>query len=426
MPGADLAHLCFLTTCKAPASYFKELMTVPSSPWSDLSEQTFTKTYQDLKSYLGGQSALARLLDLYMLTSALTFPKQGPQWRANWLKTNLDTQEILSLSWAEICEAQWLSAPVVLFQERAYIRYFVLGLLKKTAFPNMWPDWAEPLMDQTTRCSLRLVADSVQDLVKDLRPFCYPLLIPNGQLQIKGESLGLSLAFGFIRLAKGKSWVPGLGASGALARDGSILPVAHITSKCTYARDEGFKCFLAPDQPNPGHNIDGIEVIRIRCLNDLHVLAELFDTARQGETQLLLLALENANILVNNLDCLSPEYISWIRRQHRYQDLLKQASGQDKYFKIMTDKLEKLVDQWALEHATVLMDLVDDKELEHLADITPSNVFRWCSLKLALANHQGDIVEVDKCSDLIERLLDRHKPPNITFLADYYNRRLVI
>lgn len=407
---------------------------------SDKESQSFLECHKATS-----EAGLDRFFLLAHLTIGLLLSTEESNWLLAWLSSSSEVVELLGeeLPFEQIRSWQWLEVPVLTYveeKEKGELIRFVVGMgeHEKNAKLHL-PDWL-PLDDEAGQ-QLRLAYDAV---IKSCSRPCLvlPVFDPEATGKISGISLGVPVAMGFYLLSKQQPWPSGLFATGGIAAGGTGLleKVGSIGAKKTKAsQSKGCNFFLYPY----GCQDDAPALLQDRVL-ECSTLADLFHvldilTVKDGEN-----AVNNAeklreyiNLLQNPKELLaryhrkatSPGPPPWLLelacKTGRLEFFLpgareNLASLEKEHFclnfELLLDALES--NQSIMGVATLFQDILPCERVAGLySDINRPQLFhlffRWASLQLSIANHQGQTAENNPwrnlCYDMLEFDNKQHK-----------------
>ena len=426
----DIGHLEFLAG-HGELEHLKEpLYSSRYSFWGSLERDEFTLGFQNTKLHLSGARDILRFLKLHLVTEYLLFSKESPAWFGPWIENNIDIKKYLpGVNWRSALSGRWYTVPVILvLGDNTWTRYIVVGCTEELRGLDLCPAWADELMDETARSTVRKAAAAASGIcppAPGLALCCYPLSISTGAIQFEGASLGLPLALGFLKVLKGEDLAEGILATGAVDKEGIVSEVGHLQQKINYAGMKGFKVLLYPSQNKAPEVPDGMEALPVSGLEDACMFSTLFAPGSGRDLALLAGMLEDPHNFVNNCDCVPGLWVEWAHRNGKTSSVLNQIRDSGELFETLLRKFEKHLSRRSLEKAETITKLFKPKELEGLTENAPLATFRWFTLNIALANHQGKVLDAANWAKHAGALLDRVRSYDLNECATYHNHKFV-
>ena len=166
MNNANVYHLEFLSETEWGRTHLKEFLYNPNiTLWRLLSADKFSEVFKALKLHLRSDDQLIKLLELQILTEALLQKEYTPEWFITWVPENIDVDDYVGpIEWQACLQGKWHAVPVFLVHERAYLRYFILGLVYVPDGPSLWPEWTDQLMDESTKKGIASAVKACKDI----------------------------------------------------------------------------------------------------------------------------------------------------------------------------------------------------------------------------------------------------------------------
>ena len=359
------------------------------------------------------ETSFEHLFALAHLSKCLMQPGHTPQWLHEWCSSYQDQDKTKLLgdafSFSQLKTWQWIEVPVLTYiassQKTETIR-FLAGLDPASQNGKLHlPSWL-PLDAKATN-QLETAVNTVFN--KDPYSITIWPIYPHDAGTITGHSLGLPIAIGLHLLAKGQPWPRGLYATGGMDENGNLLTVGSIAAKKEATRDCEFFVYPFASQDDKPELLQE-EIIKAASSADIRHIALLAgqeaDGAESLRKWLRLIAdpgilLPEYNGLINSV--IPPVWPLRMAKENGYLDLFCPRSGQsvcslkkdefyNRFIKIV-DALES--NQANMTIAPVLTDLVEPAVIKECYRAIRENgrlvnlFFRWASLQVAVANHQG-------------------------------------
>jgi len=430
MRNTDLRHLEFLSETEWGRTHLKELLQSPHvGLWQSLSEDHFSDGFDLLESRLGSDSETGRLLDLRLITEALLQREGAPAWFIQWVCEHVDVPGYLSpLDWQTCMDGRWDAAPVILVHERAYLRYFILGLVGAPDGTPCWPEWADCLLDETAQRGILSAMSASTGIYRPelgQRPFCYPLTVPNRNVQFTHASLGLPLSLGFMALLREERVHQDIVASGTVGANGSVGKVGRLTMKVGYARKAGFKVFLFPSDNRPPPQANGVDMLPVSNLAEAWTLSGLYAPGQTGKLLMLGTMLDDPVTFANNCTLVPSEWLAWVHQNGRTQRVMGLIQASPFLFDTYVERLGTCLNKGELVQAETLIRLLEPASVKALAEDAHLSVFKWFSINLSMANHRGDVSASLMWEEEADRLVQRSPVTDVEAFADFCNHRFI-
>lgn len=396
MCNTDFRHLEFLSETDWGLSHLREFLYDPNLDlWRSLSPETFSDLYGAVKRRLQNDKQLANLLDLHLYTEVLIHKARAAPWFVNWVREHIRPDRFLpGIPWHMSLRGEWRAVPVLLAHERACLRYFILGRVSIPGETPLWPEWADLLMDESTKNEIMYALKACRSLCPaegDRRFVAYPLAIGNRTVQVRGTSLGLPAALGFMALLTGGR-IPGeLAATGSVREDGSVGKAGRLSEKITHARNEGFRVFLFPADNHGSLEVRNMTPVPVDHLRQAWMFARLYEPGRAAELLLMGRMLKDPAVFVNNCHTVPLEWLLWARNNHMSGGTEKSISRMPMLFKSFVERVGASLEQGDLARGEELAKWVPPSLGENPVDAGSLSMFKWFTLNLSMANHRGDI-----------------------------------
>ena len=430
MNGPDLRHLDFLSETDWGRSHLKNLLHRPlTNLWGTSNPQQFSENFQSIKLHLEEEQTLFSLMELHLITAALLQKDRLPEWFAPWLLDHIDVGGHLpGIEWHTFIGGRWEAVPVNLVHERAYLRYFLLGLLGTRNKEPLWPVWADAIMDQSAKAGVLSAAaacNSISPLESGRGFYVYPLTISNRNIQFTQGSLGLPLALGFLNLFTGREIFEDFAATGSVDKDGVVHQAAHLSLKIEHAGVNGFKMFLVPAANPVPSSPEGMEVLPVSNLREAWMFTELYTPGKKNELILMSAMLEDPRVFVNNCPEIPVEWLQWAHQNNRTNSVIDAIMISSEVFESFIDKLSSCLAKGDLARGEVLSKLINPEMVGKSADVAPLSVFKWFTLNLSIANHRGDINAAEMWRAKADRMVEKASVSDAEAFANFYNHRFV-
>lgn len=430
MNKPDLSHLDFLSETDWGRTHLRDLLHQPlMTLWVPFTSDRFSEIFKSLKLHVKGEKELFSFIELNLITASLLQNEWLPDWYTPWLLEHIDVDDYFpDIEWRVFLSGQWDTVPVLFVHDRAYIRYFVIGLVDTGHEHPMWPAWADPLMDQTAKTAIMSAAvacSGIQHIESGRGFYCYPLTIPNRSVQFTQGSLGLPLALGFLRLLNGKKTFEGLAASGSVNEDGVVQQAGNLSQKIRHAGANGFTAFLVPVANSAPPAQQKMEVLPVSTLQEAWMFSDLYTPGKGKKLVLAAGMLQDPRLFVNNCDAVPLEWLLWAKqngRTHFVTDALLESS---EAFEGFIDKLGICLAKGDLARGETLTKLITAEAFRKSADVAPISVFKWLTLNLSMANHRGDIAAAEIWRAKADKMVEKTSVSDAEAFANFYNHRFI-
>ena len=397
--------------------------------WGALSPERFEKGYLSLKSNLSDSRRVLSLVDMHLITEYLLSHENAPDWIEPWLKEHIELREYLpETGWAQALSGRWQTVPIILVLDRPYLRYFSVGIMRGREDQPLMPAWAGDVLDKTSMAAVSNAASASTknfNSPKGFRLYCYPLIAGDGGVQIEGTSLGLPLTLGFLKVLRGESMSKGMIATGAVDENGVVQEAGRLQQKINYAGNRSFNVLLYLSGNSAPAVPEGMEALPVSRLEEAWMFSNLYAQGRGRDLPLFAGMLDDPHNFVNNCDCVPCQWVEWAHSNEKTSSVLKAIRESSELFENMTRKFEKELSQRHLEKAVTITTLFKSEELDGLAGTVPLATFRWFTLNIALANHQGKVLDAVNWAKHAGALLDRVRSYDLNECATYHNHRFV-
>ncbi|MBN1106431.1 MAG: hypothetical protein JXL84_23710 [Deltaproteobacteria bacterium] len=428
---SDLSYLLFLVEGQEDGGVRRILGDPFALKWRLFSRHGIKEEKEVLRRLRESEgSRWKRFLDLHLLMHRLLF-MDGSGYLGAWLQQEVDLQvHFPGLSWRQLVEARWQAVPVLVVSGNARLLYFIAGVLSGAAGGRLWPPWAEVLMDPEGRSAVETAASAARGL-SALGPeatfFCFPLVDPEKDAQIRGSSLGLSLALGFLSVAEKEPLPKHVIASGALAdARGAISGVEALEKKALCAKEKGFRVFLYPSCASPPVGSPRLEVVPVQNLQEAWMFSRLYLPGRSRDLMRLLDMFENPVDLVNNMETAEPAWLDWAGREARADDAMNLVIRTPGSVSLFLDKIEMALKQWRLDWAEAAAGLVSSDGFDSMARTSALTALRFATQRIALANHRGDVPSALYWAEKGEVVFEKGRKADLNACADFLNQRFIL
>lgn len=302
----------------------------------------------------------------------------------------------------EMLLAQWVAVPVVGVSQgthSASLTNFILGIDESNSISSSepWPGWVEKVVDYHALQAIKDgFAAALTEQGRSARFVIYPLCDPNGDLFIKGRSLGLPIALAAqALLVRGKLSENCL-ATGDIVPNGDVCSIADDTlaGKIEAAEDENFQLFLYPLNNNiPANQSTSLQLKPVSTLRQTFIWSSCYSPGMHQEVQRLDTALQSAEDLVNNIGSIPAPFFEWIHSTNIAKQLVDEICGDQELAASIADKLRNLIKKRKGDYLipSLIADLITEEEKVKLMGAQPATALSWCLSHLALADHSGDL-----------------------------------
>lgn len=370
----------------------------------------------------------------YLLAQALLHPVQKPAQTLSGLRDWIDPATVLEgLAREPFPAGSWRAAPVLVVDEKGQVhrRYFIAGVCRCDPGPVL-PSWSGSALDAEARSAVEDAARAVAGLgfvPADHRLFCFPLVHSDGRVRIRDRSLGLSLALAWMSAADGKPMPERIAATGAVSESGSVETVGFLEKKTSFLADEtrrggSVRAFLYPAENNEPMSGPLIPV-PVSTLQQAWVFACLYAPGREIALLRFSEMLKDPAEWVRNVAGIPSEWLQWARQNGHLREVMSQVASNPSLFIAWVDAFGALVSRCELPIAREMAALIVPEELGKLMHSAPLAAFRWCSLNLALANHEGASDEADVWIDRGLELVPVARRADLAAVADFFNHHCV-
>ncbi|MEE4358339.1 MAG: S16 family serine protease [Desulfococcaceae bacterium] len=386
--------------------------------------KNFSGILSRIFSHLKDHPDLQKLLELHLVTEKLLFHEQLSentlcrQWKQKYLPEIPPD----SLSGSSCAVPVFLSG-----NGEIRLCWFLCAYLPHTAV-SLWPQWTGFLLDKNAQQAVRNAALACIRMENPENPdgfCCYPLTVPNGKVQIRGKSLGLSVGLGFLAALAGETLPQEIAFTGEICPDAGVGKVGFTEEKAAAARREDFRLFLFPADNFAAEQTrvsKEILYLPVRNLRQARMLLQLYRPGQAGALPLFSRMMEDPLYFIRNIPSVPARWIDWARQQGYSSTIMEEIRKSPVLISALTDCLENLVRSSQNKRAEILSGLLfSEKEREYICKTAPLSAFRWAALNLCLNNHLGRIAAALKWEKSAETLLPHALRADVRLVSDYFN-----
>jgi hypothetical protein len=430
MNKTDIAHLRFLADTQWGQRHLTEFLYHPDAGlWCSVSAGQFSAAFEAIRRQLDRNDQVLRFLELHILTEALLQKENSPEWMIPWVADHLNVADYVKpLDWQTCLGGQWHAVPVFLVHEKAYLRYFILGLISRPTESPSWPEWADGLLDETAKRGILSAVKAcarIRSFAPNQGTFCYPLTVPSQNLQVKDASLGLPLSLGFMALLSGRKLPEDLAASASVQEDGSLRKVGQLSKKISYAEKAGFRVFLFCADNRVSSKREDMELLPVSSLAEAWMAACLYAPGQAGKLLMMATMLNDPQAFANNCAVAPVEWLAWALRNNRTRQVMGLMLKSPIDFETYIQKLGMCLDKGEIARAEILARLLESASSETLAGAAPLSLFKWFTLNLSMANHRGDVSASDRWEKEAEAIVRQASVSDMEAFASFYNHRFI-
>jgi len=409
---------------------FKEILLqdklLPSLDKINLSK--FKKEYHTIIHHDRMDSRLKNLFKLYLAAKFITARKPPLKAAQHFFQKEIDFKQCFGFDPGSFQDNRWCMVPVLFTgNARAYIRFFVLGLLDTCPPQGILPPWGETMLDSKTITAISTAAVAAEKFAGNPDRkffFCFPLAMPGKTIQFKGTSLALPLALGFIQILKQEITQKKLIATGSMDLHGNLLEIGHLKTKIEQSRKE-YHGVIYPRQNILIHPLDSQVMLPVSNLRQAWMFFSLYSENNSDRLPLLSGIFENPLFFVKNICHLPSAWIEWMHKNHSFGQIISRITADPELFYILLRNLKNLVQTFDLNHAGVIAGLISDSRIDKLAQATPLTALKWSALNLALANHKGDVRRSSRWEQKGCELVSTVRKIDIAPVAEFFNHAFV-
>lgn len=430
MDTTDFKHLAFLAETEWGLPHLKEFLYRPNlglwrSSLPDLCSSfrgTFKRRFQN-------DEPLINFLDLHLITEALVNKDKSDQWPISFINEQMNVNRFFpEISWFTCVSGHWLAVPVFLVHEPVCLRYFIVGLVCASSEIALWPDWAERLMDESTKEGIISAKKACCNLhsVKDTRKLIvYPLTIDNQMTQFREASLALPIALGFMALLSGEPMSDELAATGSVRQDGAVARVSSLDGKITHARNKGFRIFLLPADNQRAFEDGAMTLVPIDDVQQAWMFAKLYTPGWAAELPLMKSMLNDPVSFISNCHRVPIKWLEWTRKNGMSCETGKLISKSPDLFDPFVERLGFCVENGDISRGESLAKLVDPVSVSRFMNGASLSLFKWYTLNLSMANHRGDFPTAVTWQKKALAMVNKASVRDAELFASFYNHRFI-
>jgi len=350
----------------------------------------------------------------------------------NWITDHIDSRRFFPETRMELmASARWTVVPGILmkYQRQGTVRYFIAGAVPGVNPERLWPEWADPLMDNSFKASLMAATSASEKAYigsNHLSLFCYPLTIQTRAVQFTGKSMGLSMFLGFKKVLCNEAGTDKLLATGGIDPQGNILKVSRIFHKIQIAKSKGFRIFLYPSSNQTLAEHSGMALLQVSNLEQARMFSELY--AAHTENRLILFSemLNCPERFVENCHAVSHTWILWAVDHKKTEKIADSVVSDPRLFKKLVHKFEEKLLTGDLVHSRAVSTVSPKEKILTAIPSAPLTVFKWFTLNLSLSNHRGDVASSVKWAQDASSLAEQVLKADMESVADFYNHRFIL
>lgn len=387
-----------------------------------------------LSTVLQGAGVAPALLDLYLLTRLLVHGAHLPAWFADWLRERTKPADGLGgVALSDAMQGLWGLIPILACRDdRVCYRFVVAGVIPadRATAGLRFPDWTPMVLDDeafTAFVNAFGAASRLKTMAQDRGMCAYPLLDPDGTIQIRGGSLGLPLALGFLDLMHGRAPSALIAASGKIDLNGAVRTVGHLQGKISMAETRGHRIFLYPDGNAPAAgSAHRMERLPVSDLDEAWMLSELYRIDPDHRLGLFRQVTKDAALLADSSHRLSPKWLRWSVKNGLLEDRVREIVAHPARFDALSKHYMECTDRFELATADAMAAMIDAGRLEKAARVAPLAAFRWAAADIARRNHHGRPLSAqDPMARLAWSLKDTILSADLQSVIAFYNHLLV-
>lgn len=430
MSDSFINHLAYLARSEKLELLKSELLSLRRPILKSANQMQAVPDFEEIRFHLSHLPELQSLLKLRLISETLLFSCELPHWVRPWVEEHMGIHPYYNRKeWERMRSGAWAAVPVaVVLDKSPRLRYFMIGLLPNAESNPSWPDWANPLMAETTKKSIVTARNACSrriSLSGGFGFYCYPLAIPNNNVQFTGGSLGLPFAIGFMALLTAESVSESVLATGTIDEQGRILGVEQIEAKATLAGREKYSLFLYPSENSPPPAPEFLEILPVSHIDQARMCAVLHAPDRANDLIKLSGMIEDPENFARTCDSFPAEWLDWMNREGITVPTMERVCNSAESFNSFVTTFERCLEKWKLERCEALKRMADPDLFSNTTKITPLATFKWHMLTMALANHRGRVEEAIECSKRAEALLEKARQQNLDICAEYHNHKFV-
>jgi len=414
-------HLLFLAENRLYNKITAVLKTGRPGLWGDMERDGFERCFYELKQALKHEQALMGFVELAIVTEARCFPDRVPPWLFFWIKKNIFSDFSEKEEWHRIF------IPLVDSRNNAGDFCMVVGTFTSEKNIGLLPEWAMPLLDNGSKSAVKTAETAARSFEPEALGslIVYPLLAPNGRVQITGSSLGLPLALLFLSLMRKSPLNLTVTATGRITRKGEIHETGGVDLKLRLAASRGFKLFLSPAgilrSPGPG-----IEVAAVSTLDQAWLFAKLISQNSSRGISTLKEMMGSGRAFAANLGICDLALLETAVKLNFMDMAIEELQLEREAFETFSSKLVdpgmQNISHGEREFLSSLVSLEAITENSLLAD---HSVVKFLTFLIHVANARGKTEKCDRLSAEGIRRLNRSVTIPVETRVDFFNNQLV-
>jgi hypothetical protein len=432
MSGCDIEFLGFMAGLRdGRSSLIERLMHLDSPPWGELDEPAFSSSFSEIKAQLDCEPQLLRLFELHLLAWLLKDRARAPSWASCFLKHQIGLHDHFpGIGLDTLMEGRWTGVPVLMVANGiAAIHDFMVGRIRGQNHKNLWPAWADPLMDESCRNAVRSAARAAAAIHSPERGTVlqvFPMAMADGLCRYSGTSLGLPVAIGFLKVLTGEKASEKVLATGAVDENGRVGKVDGVKEKQGRAAiEEMFSLFLYPDDNDPTIDPGSMDVLPVSRLEEAWLFSTLHVPGNGRRMLELSRMLDGAPEFLSRMSTVDSQWVKYLADRGKFSGTLRDITGSAGYFAGYVSGQKMALESRRLDDALVYRDLISAQLFDRAAAVAPLSAFDFAGATLALANHSGDVAAGREASERAGKLFDQALKGDVNRCADFLNHRFV-
>lgn len=330
---------------------------------------------------------LACCLASWLLDQSTAYPEFS-----EWLDQQSGADELgLPISVEEARQWQWRKSPILLSSEKKGKLVQTLYGVGNTREGMLFPFWADSLMDEEARESVKLAWQLANPAFSGA--IFWPILrFTEPECLLHGSSLGLPAYLTFRSMNAPQSEFT-IGATGRIDSRGRVLPVEGLEEKYRSARIARMKTFIYPEQE--GSRIEEkepTEPVAVSLLEEAEAVWLHSVPGIANETALLMRS-HNTGEFVRRLCRVPGNLLEWLENKNRtVSHALRSQSLNREDLLTLLEQLDEVVKSTPMpsESLEPVLRALDEETVDILADKWPDLAYRVCNHQLRWAGHRGD------------------------------------
>lgn len=344
------------------------------------------------------QNNLASLLARHLLAGfLLASARERSQWPRDRIFSLL-APEVPPLTPEQLCSVDWTGIPLLTTRDNlAHCVYLLLAPGQTNVNGCLLPPCPDRATDQAIERAFRLG-------MPNARHCAYWFLLAATNPPVQGRSLQLPVALAATLIGQGRSWPPGLFATGRLCQDGRIEHVTGLRAKQQLARSAHSRLFLYP----AGQSCETQNALGCTHLDQAKESLQLFLEGHNTEqTARYQACLHDPDTLLAHFHQLPRQFLA----QPQCGNMLaKAANSPDQHLPQLAQCFSRCRKKPA--HARLLAHLFKPEQLQALildgrdSVRIDKAVLSWIDSMLAHATHHGDLDLSESWQEAGKRLRD--------------------